>query len=162
MNKFLLLFVLSVAVIGCGKSEPVKTADTTAPAKANTDDAKMCITEFLTQCGMKDVAITEVKETSVPVAAKTATDSWGFSFTAEYKNVFGETQQSQNWVAVVANDSGKLHVRTCWNDKQQMVGGHQGPIETPKAELLPVSVTDNSADVKAPETVIIPVVYPNK
>ena len=144
MKQIFLLLAVAVFAAGCGKTDGPKTADAGAtPAAAGqpaTAEAKACITEFLAQCGMQDVTVTQVAEAAVPNAGKTASDSWGYTFTAEYKNLFGETQKSENWVAVVAREAGKPAVRTCWDDGKNMVGGHRGHVETPTAELLPVGV----------------------
>lgn len=141
MKQIFLLLSLAMFAAGCGKTgAPKADAGGTAAGKPAADEAKACITVFLTQCGMQDVAVTQVAEADVPQAGKTATDSWGYTFTAEYKNVFGETQKSENWVAVVAREDGTPAVRTCWDDGKNMVGGHQGHVETPKAELLTAGV----------------------
>ncbi|WP_020475474.1 hypothetical protein [Zavarzinella formosa] len=140
MKHLFIILGLAAFMTGCGKTDAPK-ADATggvsqsagAPAA---DDAKNCIKEFLAQCGMQDVNVTQLTESTVPSGAKTASESWGYTFTAEYKNVFGETQKSENWVAVVAREDGKPMVRSCWDDGKNMVGGHQGHVDTPKAELL--------------------------
>ncbi len=142
MKQLFLLAAVTVFAAGCGKTDAPKAADAgaTAAGKPASDEAKASITEFLAQCGMRDVTVTQVAEAPVPNGGKTASDSWGYTFTAEYKNLFGETQKSENWVAVVARDDGKPAVRTCWDDGKNMVGGHRGHVETPTAELLPVGV----------------------
>ena len=139
MKHLFIILAAMTLVTGCGKTDVAKVdAVANASGQPAMEDAKTCIKDFLVQCGMQHVEVSQLTETPVPSAAKTASSSWGYQFTAEYTNILGESAKSQNWVAVVAIEDGKVMVRTCWDDNKQMVGGHQGHVNTPGADLIPV------------------------
>lgn len=138
MRHLFILLALATLTVGCGKTDPSKAVVAATENRPAMEDAKSSIKEFLAQCGMENVEVTQLADSDVPNAGKTASHSWAYTFNAEYKNVLGETTKSENWVAVVGLEDGKPLVRSCWDEGKQMVGGHVGHVETPHAELLPL------------------------
>ena len=134
MTRAFAFLGFALLATGCGKSD-VPKADSAAPAQASgkpaTDEAKACITDYLAQCGWKDVEFVAVADqATLPEAAKAIGEAWAFCFSVRYSNVFGERQSCDNWVAVVARDGGKSRVTSCFDDAKQLVAGHSGQEES--------------------------------
>ena len=144
---------LSILAVGCGnRSAENLVVEQSAPAgKPATDEAKACIVTYLNQCGWKDVELAQVAETStLPAEAKGFEDAWAFTFTAQYTNVVGERQTSENWMAVVRRSEGKANVKCCFDESRRLVGGHSGAEKIEKVALTPQPPADDLPPIVAP------------
>src|SRR5215218_7898119 len=121
MKRAIALFLLTTLAIGCGKSDkPDAHADKDKPGKPTADEAQVCVVDFMNSCGCKDVEFTHfTDQAEVPEKAKSNGDSWAFQFSATYKNLFGESQKTHNWLAVVCRDGSKVKVLNCYDDMKQ-------------------------------------------
>lgn len=169
MKHLFIVLAALILVSGCGKTN-VSTDGSGAHADARPDveQTKTCIVEFLGQCGMQNIQVTKIADAELPKDAKTASTSWGYNFTAEYKTIIGETVTKENWVAVLAKEEGKLIVRSMWDDSQKVVAGSNNLIDQPNLDILPPSrstLPRNSAgkvDLSdKPNTDILPPGSPN-
>ena len=79
-----------------------------------------------------------------------AGESWAFTFTANYTNVFGERQTSENWVAVIGRSDGKPTMVSCFDNAKQLVGGHRGDEKAITANLKPMEPADVLPPIVAP------------
>lgn len=154
MKRLFALFLMSLLAVGCGSSgKPEPQAAATEGAKPTTDEARVCVSDYMNQCGWRDVEFsTFADQTELPKEAKTTGDAWAFSFSASYQNIFGERQKTTNWVAVVTRDSGKFKVARCYDEAKQLVGGHTGSEESEKAQLQPGPMPmGGTVDIVAPK-----------
>jgi len=135
----------ALLAVGCTNSnKPKAEAEQAAIGKPAGDETKACITAYLGQCGWKDVELVKLDEREdVPREAMIVRgEAWAYTFTANYTNLFGERQTSENWVAVLARDEGKACVKSCLDSSKRLVGGHsgaEGTDDTPQ-EALPAIV----------------------
>ncbi len=130
-------FLLFALAIGCGRSDkPQADASKQNSGKPSTDDARLCVSDYMYQCGWKEVEfISFADQADIPAEAKTNGDAWAFQFSAKYKNLFGEAQETKNWVAVVNRADGKVKVLSCFDETKHLIGGHGGQEESEKAKL---------------------------
>ncbi|HEX3148388.1 MAG TPA: hypothetical protein VHR66_09915 [Gemmataceae bacterium] len=154
MMRGLAFCCLTILAVGCDDNSLEKpTAEQSTPAgKPGADEAKACIVMYLNQCGWKDVDLARVtEEPSVPAEAKSYDEVWAFTFTAQYTNVVGERQTSENWIAVVRRSEGKATVKCCFDESRRLVGGHAGTEKTEKVALMPSPPADDLPPIVAPK-----------
>ena len=154
MKRVIAILGLAILTVGCGtKSLENPIANQSTPTgKPAADEAKACIITYLNQCGWKDVDLAKVvEEPAVPAEAKSYDESWAFTFTAQYTNVVGERQTSENWMAVVRRSEGKATVKCCFDESRRLVGGHAGTEKTEKVALMPSPPAEDLPPIVAPK-----------
>ena len=144
----------ALLAVGCSNSsKPKAEADQAANGKPASDETKACITAYLGQCGWKDVELVRLDERAdVPREAMIVSgEAWAYTFTANYTNLFGERQTSENWVAVLSRNEGKTCVRSCLDSQKKLVGGNSGAEGTDVAVLAPLPPSEGYPAIVAPK-----------
>jgi hypothetical protein len=122
MKRALAFLALTIFAVGCGGSK--SDAPATAGGRPPADEAKTCIAAYLAERGWSDVEFTSLQdEAELPSESKVKGEAWAFAFSATYKNVFGESQKGENWVAVVTRSDGKTCVCGCFDETRKPLGG---------------------------------------
>jgi hypothetical protein len=145
---------LALLAAGCGDSgkPSAEAAAAQAANKPAIDETKACISSYMAQCGWKDVEFAQFSENAeLPSQVKVVGDAWAFTFTANYTNVVGERQTSENWVAVLAKENGKPYVKSCFDSSKKLVGGHIGLETTETAVLTPAPPAEEYPAIVAPK-----------
>ena len=121
MKRALAFLALTILAVGCGsKSDGPAKAEGRPPA----DEAKTCIAAYLAERGLSEMEFVSLTdEAELPNESKVKGEAWAFAFSATYKNVFGETQKGENWVAVVTRSDGKVCVTGCFDEARKPLGG---------------------------------------
>ncbi|HVK14641.1 MAG TPA: hypothetical protein VM597_38235 [Gemmataceae bacterium] len=137
MKRVLSFLALSIFAVGCGGS---KSDGPAAAGRPPADEARTCIAAYLAERGLVDVEFVSLRdEADLPSESKVRGEAWAFAFSATYKNIFGETQKGENWVAVVTRSDGKTCVAGCFDEARKPLGG-RGQEE---AELPPIVAPAN-------------------
>jgi hypothetical protein len=122
MKRALAFLALTIFAVGCGGSQ--SDAPATAGGRPPADEAKTCIAAYLGERGLSDVEFVSLRdEAELPAESKVKGEAWAFAFTATYKDVFGESQKSVDWVAVVTRSEGKTCVCGCFDGARKPLGG---------------------------------------
>src|SRR5262245_26678580 len=100
MKRAFGILALALLAAGCGGSNKPGDANAQATGKPNADEAKECIAVYLGQCGWRDVQLVSLTDSQIPPGANVAGEAWAYTFNANYVDVFGEKQSSENWVVV--------------------------------------------------------------
>jgi hypothetical protein len=153
MKRAFAMLALALLAAGCGgsKSDSDAVAASQATGKPNADEAKECIVAYLGQCGWRDVQLVSVADcTPLPPGSNVIGEAWAYTFSANYVNVFGEKQTSENWVVVVSRTDGKANVASCFDSRRQLVGGHRGDEKAVTANLTPIAPADDLPPIVAP------------
>src|SRR4051794_32651569 len=102
MKRAIGLLTITLLAAGCGSgSKPQADAAATAPAgKPGLEEARSCIAVHLSQFGWEKVELIAITECpQVPPSAQVTGEAWAYTFTANYSNILGERQVSENWTA---------------------------------------------------------------
>jgi hypothetical protein len=127
MRRAIALLGLTLLAAGCGGKTPTAEGTAVATGRPAAEEAKDCITGYLGQCGWKDVELVSLAEQpDVPQGANATGESWAFTFSAKYTDVFGERRVTENWVAVLTRTDGKPCLKSCFDESRRQVGGHSG------------------------------------
>src|SRR5262245_18072761 len=120
------ILALAILAIGCSRSSKPQADAGPATGTPNQDETRSCICAYLDQCGWKEIELVEVKPCDkVPSQAIVVGDAWAYMFTANYSNLIGERQNCEKWTAVLYRVDGKPCVKCCYNNANQLVGGHR-------------------------------------
>lgn len=121
MKRAIVFLGLSCVIVGCGKSESPAVA-TASIDKPSVDEAKSCISEYLSERGLKNVEFLSMTEKAELPKSATPGKNWAFEFSASFVNVFGERQVRENCVAVLAKADGKPSVTGCTDKNDKPIG----------------------------------------
>ena len=150
MKRVIGLLAAAMLATGCGGGKAKVDADQAA-GKPQADETKSCIVCYMGQCGWNDVEIVNVADCAKPPEGAIVGESWAYTFSARYTNVFGERQVSENWIAVVGRAEGKALVKNCYDNTLRLVGGHRGDEKSATASLTPMAPADDLPAIVAPK-----------
>jgi|SRR5262245_16709666 len=128
MRRAIAWLGLTLLAAGCGGGKTPTAGGTAAAAgRPAADEARACISDYLGQCGWKDVELVSLADQAdVPQAANATGEVWAFTFSAKYTDVFGERRATESWVAVLTRTDGKPCLKSCFDESRHLVGGHSG------------------------------------
>jgi hypothetical protein len=152
MKRAIAFLGLALLAAGCGGKDSPKP-EVAAVSKPAPDEAKACIAGYLGQCGWKDVELVAIADSpSLPKGTPAINgEAWAFTFSAQYTNILGERQATENWIAVVARSDGKACVTSCFDHAQRMVGGHSGAELADKGTLTAQPAGPDLPEIVAPK-----------